>query len=280
MNLRAIVLPFAAMVAAMASIQVGASLAQRLFPLVGAEGTTALRVVLATVILLVIRRPPLRGFNRMILAYGLALGVMNLLFYQSLKTIPLGVAVAVELTGPLVLAAVSRHGPWEILAVALSLAGLVLLAPIGHAGALDPVGLGFALAAGACWALYIVFGQKAGATNPAGAAPLGMLVAAAVTFPVGFAHAGIKLFDPALLPLAVVIAALSSALPYSLEMYALTRLPRATFGILMSVEPALAAVAGWLIVGQHLSLRQAGAIGFIVLASAAATVGLVSRWES
>jgi inner membrane transporter RhtA len=155
--------------------------------------------------------------------------------------------------------------------------GLFLLAPLGKVGALDPVGLGFALGAGVCWALYILFGQKAGATNPTGAAALGMLVAAVVAFPVGFAQAGVGLFNPAILPLALVVAALSSALPYSLEMYALTRIPRATFGIMVSLEPAMASLAAWLILGQQLSARQGLAIALIVFASVAATLGLVSR---
>lgn len=275
-------LPVAAILAAMASIHVGAALAQRLFPLVGAQGATALRVSLAAAILLLIHRPSLKalahGHLRTIALYGAALGAMNLLFYLSLRTIPLGVAVAVEFTGPLVVAALAQRNRLDILWLVLAAAGLAALAPVASAGAsaLDPVGLLFALGAGLFWALYILFGQKAGEAGQGAATAWGMTAAACVVVPFGAAHAGAALFAPALLPLAVTVAVLSSALPYSLEMFALTRLPRVTFGTLMSLEPAIAAMMGWLILGQHLTLRQEAAIACIILASAGATATLVS----
>ena len=263
----------------MGSIQVGAALAQRLFPLVGPQGTTALRVALAAAILLVLRRPSLRLFagphGRTILAYGAALGVMNLLFYLALRTIPLGVAVAVEFTGPLALAVLSHRARADALWLVLAVVGLVILAPFGRASTLDPAGLLYALGAGACWALYILFGQKAGETDPGAATALGMMVAAVVVIPFGLARAGTALFDPALLPVAAAVAVLSRALPYTLEMFALTRLPRATIGILMSLEPALGVLAGWIILGQHLTLRQGVAITCVILASAGAALTLV-----
>jgi inner membrane transporter RhtA len=271
--------PIGALLWSMASIQVGAALAQRLFPLVGAQGTTALRVTLAAAILLAVRRPPLKGLTgaqlRIIALYGGALGAMNLLFYLSLRTIPLGVAVAVEFTGPLVLAAASHRGRLDILWLALAAAGLVALAPFAGAS-LDPAGLLLALGAGVFWALYILFGQKAGAADPGAATAWGMATAALVVIPFGVARAGTALLDPALLPVALGVAVLSSALPYSLEMFALTRLPRATFGTLMSLEPAVGALAGWLMLGQHLSARQGLAITAIILASAGAAATLVS----
>ena len=258
----------------MVSIQVGAALAQSLFPVIGAQGTTALRVSLAALILLAIHRPSLKGLDRSILLYGLSLGAMNLLFYLSLRTVPLGVAVAVEFTGPLVLSAASHRSRLDILWLVVAAVGLIALAPFG-AAAVDPVGLLLALGAGLFWALYILFGQKAGQGAPGAATSLGMAVAALVAFPFGLVHSGAALFDPAHLPVALAVAVLSSALPYSLEMFALTRLPRPTFGALMSLEPAAGAVAGWVMLGQHLTLRQDLAIAAIIAASSGAAIGYV-----
>jgi inner membrane transporter RhtA len=263
----------------MGSIQIGAALAQSLFPVIGAEGTTALRVALAAIILLILQRPSLKGLTpagmRALGLYGVSLGAMNFLFYLSLRTVPLGVAVAVEFTGPLVVAAASHRGRLDILWLGLAAAGLLALAPIGH-GAVDPVGLLLALGAGVFWGVYILAGQKAGEAAGRGATALGMTVAAVLVFPLGLAHAGMGLFQPRLLPVAAAVAVLSSALPYSLEMFALMRLPRATFGTLMSLEPAVGALTGWLMLGQRLTVRQDLAIACIILASAGATLTLVS----
>jgi inner membrane transporter RhtA len=265
----------------MVSIQVGAALAQRLFPAVGAPGTTTLRVVLAALILLALRRPSLRGLRgadlRALGLYGASLGLMNLCFYLALRSIPLGVAVAVEFMGPLVVAAASHRSRLDIAWLALATVGLVLLAPWGGQ-TLDPAGLMWALGAGVFWGLYILFGQAAAGRVGEGAAPaLGMVVAAAVVLPFGVATAGPRLLDPALLPLALAVAVLSSALPYSLEMFALTRLPRATFGTLMSLEPAIGALSGFVLLGQHLSLRQGGAVAAIIGASAGAALSLIAK---
>lgn len=279
MNRQAAALPIAALAASMASIQVGAALAQRLFPLVGAQGTTALRVTLAAAILLLIHRPSPRGLTgsqlRTIGLYGLSLGAMNLLFYLSLRTVPLGVAVAVEFTGPLALAAASHRSRLDFLWLVLAAAGLLALAPIGK-GAVDPVGLLLALGAGVFWALYILFGQKAGEIGSGAATAFGMSVAALLVLPFGLAQAGAGLLQPSLLPVALSVAVLSSALPYTLEMAALTRLPRSTFGTLMSLEPAVAALAGWIMLGQALTLRQELAITAIIVASGGAAFSFVS----
>jgi inner membrane transporter RhtA len=271
--------PILALLGSMVSIQVGAALAQHLFPVVGAPGTTALRVGLAALILLAIRRPSLKGLTganwRALLLYGASLGLMNLCFYLALRTIPLGVAVAVEFVGPLVVAAASHRSRLDILWLVLAAAGLALLAPWGGQ-ALDPSGLLLALGAGVFWGLYILFGQAAGQIGEGAASALGMGVAALVVIPFGALSAGARLFDPALLPLGLTVAVLSSALPYSLEMFALTRLPRTTFGTLMSVEPAIGALSGFLLLGQQLSLRQGGAIAAVMLASAGAAFSLIA----
>lgn len=271
----AVLLPIVLLLVAMLSIQSGAALAKSLFPLVGAEGTTALRLGLAALILCVLMRPWQARLSlkscRSLLAYGLALGSMNLLFYMSLKSIPLGVAVALEFTGPLALALFSSRRLLDFVWVALAVFGLWLLLPSQHGEArLAPLGISLALGAGACWALYIVFGQKAGAEHGTHTVALGTLIAALMVFPIGLWQTGSELFASELLPVAIGVAVLSSALPYSLEMIALTRLPARIFSILMSMEPAIAALSGLLFLGERLAWNQWLAIGAIILASAGA----------
>ncbi|KFX69170.1 transporter [Pseudomonas taeanensis MS-3] len=270
-----VLLPIALLLVAMTSIQSGASLAKSLFPLVGAEGTTALRLGLAALILCLFMRPwrarlTLRSC-RSLLAYGLSLGCMNLLFYKSLSSIPLGVAVALEFTGPLALALLSSRRLLDFVWVALAIFGLWLLLPSHHSEShLDPLGMALALAAGLCWALYIIFGKQAGVEHGSHTVVLGTLIAAVLVMPVGLWHAGSSLFSVQLLPLALAVAVLSSALPYSLEMIALTRLPVRTFSTLMSMEPAIAAFSALLILNEQLTVTQWLAVGAIILASAGA----------
>lgn len=262
---------------AMASIQGGASIAKSLFPVLGAIGTTALRVSLAALMLAAFFRPWRGGFNRFqissILRYGLALGSMNLMFYLALARIPLGVAVTLEFSGPLLLAALTSRRLIDGLWILLAFGGMLLLMPLGEfSAALDPIGVAFALGAGLSWALYIIFGQQASRQMPGTrASSLGMLVAAGIALPVGIWQAGDKLLNPELLiemlPLALLIAILSSALPYSLEMIALKRLPAKTFGILMSVEPALAALSGLIFLHEMLTPLQWLAVLFVMSAS-------------
>ena len=255
----------------MASIQVGAGLAKQMFPVVGAPGAVALRVAFAALILAIVQRPwRARATARQlgpILFYGAALGVMNLLYYLALQTIPLGITVALEFTGPLAVALFASHRALDLVWVALAAAGLVLLTVPGArvAPALDPRGVIFALGAGFCWAVYILVGKRASEIPRATA--LGMLVAAGIVTPIGIATEGWRLFVPALFPLAIAVAILSSALPYSLEMIALGRLPKRTFGVLMSLEPAVGTLAGWVILGEHLTMGQTAAIACVIAAS-------------
>lgn len=275
----ALLVPIALLVVAMTSIQSGASLAKNLFPLVGAEGTTALRLVLGAIILSLVMQPwrarlDLRKCHSL-LAYGLALGGMNLLFYMSLQSIPLGIAVALEFTGPLALALFSSRRLLDFVWVILAIAGLWLLLPTGATqSAIDPLGAGLALGAGVCWSLYIIFGQKAGAQHGRHTVALGTWVAALLVLPVGLWHAGGDLFDLDLLPIALGVAVMSSALPYSLEMIALTRMPARTFSVLMSLEPAIAALCGLIFLGEKLLWGQWLAVAAIIIAStgAAATI--------
>lgn len=269
--------PIGLLLIAMASIQSGASLAKGMFPLIGAQGTTTLRLVFASVIMLLILRPWRARMNsstwRNVLIYGMALGGMNLLFYMSLRTVPLGIAVALEFTGPLAVAIFASRRAIDFLWIALAIAGLLLLIPVGQsASAVDLVGASYALGAGVCWALYILYGQKAGAEHGVQTAALGVVIAALFVAPIGVIHAGTALLNPALLPIALGVAVLSTALPYSLEMVALTRMPARTFGTLMSIEPAFGALSGLLFLGEKLTSGQWLAIAAIITASAGATL--------
>ncbi len=221
--------PVAALLVAMISIQCGAALAKGLFAAVGASGATALRLAFAAIMLCIVWRPwrlRLRAGERLaIVYYGLAMGCMNLLFYSSLRQIPLGIAVALEFTGPLALSILCSRRAVDFLWIGLAVSGLAALLPLGFGTqSLAPAGVLCALGAGFCWALYIVFGQRAGAAHGAGTVALGTTVAAIVIAPIGAMHAGAALLAPAVLPAACGVALLSSALPYSLEMFALTRL--------------------------------------------------------
>src|SRR4051812_45691250 len=271
----------AGLVAAMLSFQVGASLAKQLIPVVGAPGTTALRLGISALLLVVIARPwravPSRTALPVLVAYGLALGTMNFVFYMSLKTIPLGIAVGLEFTGPLSVALLGSRRRLDFLWLAFAVAGLALLLPTTRsAGTLDRAGVGYALAAGACWALYIVFGQRAGRAVGAAASTWGVLIAACEIVPIGAANAGTALVSPRVLPLGLAIAIMSSALPYTLEMIALRRLSMKTYGTFMSVEPALAALAGLAILHEHLPVVQWLGIGAVIVA-AGGTLGHEER---
>ena len=269
--------PVGLLLIAMASIQSGASLAKSMFPVVGAQGTTTLRLIFASVIMILLLRPWKAKLTarslQTVAVYGVALGGMNLLFYMSLQTVPLGIAVALEFTGPLAVAIYASRKAIDFLWIGLAIVGLLLLVPTDAASAsIDLMGAGYALAAGVCWALYILFGQKAGADNGVQTAALGVMIAAIFVTPFGVAHAGTALFTPSLIPVALGVAVLSTALPYTLEMIALTRMPARTFGTLMSVEPAIAAMSGLLFLNEYLSVAQWMAISCIILASVGATL--------
>ncbi|MDH0305083.1 MULTISPECIES: threonine/homoserine exporter RhtA [unclassified Pseudomonas] len=278
-SLAATLFPIGLLLIAMASIQSGASLAKSMFPVVGAQGTTALRLIFASIIMLLLLRPWRARLDastlRSVIIYGMALGGMNFLFYMSLRSVPLGIAVALEFTGPLAVALWASRRALDFVWIALAVVGLLLLIPVGQTGAgLDPIGAAYALGAGVCWALYILYGQKAGAQNGIQTAALGVVIAAIFVAPIGIAHAGSALLTPALLPVALGVAILSTALPYSLEMVALTRMPARTFGTLMSIEPAFGALSGLLFLGERLTAWQWLAILAIITASVGATLSM------
>ncbi|MFF0160067.1 DMT family transporter [Streptomyces sp. NPDC005263] len=263
------------------SVQFGAALAVTLMPRAGAFGVVTLRLLAAAVVLLVVCRPRLRGHSRTdwgtVVVFGLTMAAMNGLFYQAVDRIPLGPAVTLEVLGPLTLSVLASRRAINALWAALALAGVFLLGGGGF-GSLDPVGIAFALSAGAMWAAYIVFSARTGRRFPqADGLALAMGVAALAFLPVGVAGAGAKLLDPTTVALGSAVAVLSSVLPYTLELLALRRLPASTFAILMSLEPALAATAGFLILNQTLALPEAAAIALVIVASMGAVRTQVGR---
>lgn len=265
--------PLLAVLGSVTALGIGTSWAKNaLFPVVGAQGTTAVRVGLSALLMLLLWRPwrwrLSRADAQAVALYGAALGAMNLLFYLSIQTLPFGLAVAIEFAGPLAVAIWSSRRAVDFVWVALAVVGLGLLLPVGLTGSpLDPVGVLYSVGAAVFWALYIVFGKRAGHLHAGQSVSLGLLVAALVVVPVGVAHAGAALLSPSVLLVGVAVAAISSALPISLEMMALKRLPKEAFGIMISMEPAVAALLALALLGERLSAMQWLAIGCIVAAS-------------
>jgi inner membrane transporter RhtA len=271
----AAMMPYLALLGGMISLAVGTSFAKGLFPIVGAEGTSTLRVGLSALVLVCIWRPWRFRLSRAdigrVLCYGVVLGLMNLSFYMSLRTIPLGLAIAIEFAGPLTLALIHARRAIHFLWIACAVAGLGMLLPIwSGVHSLDPVGVAYAAAAGVFWALYIVFGKRLSHMHAGQSVALGMSTAALVIIPFGVASAGLNLLAPSVLAFGLCVALASSALPYSLEMIALRHIPKRTFGVLLSGEPAVGAVAGLFLLHEQLSSLQWLAIGCIIIASVGA----------
>lgn len=266
------------------SVQFGGALAASLMPRAGASGVVTLRLVAAALVLLVVCRPRVRGYTRAdwgtIVVFGLAMAGMNGLFYQSIDRIPLGPAVALEVLGPLALSVLASRRAINLVWAALALGGVFLLSGGGFGG-LDPVGVLFALGAGAMWAAYIVFSARTGRRFPqADGLALAMVVAALVFLPLGIAESGAKLLNPTTIALGSAVAILSSVLPYTLELVALRRLPASTFAIMMSLEPAIAATAGFLVLNQALSMTESAAIALVIAASMGAVRTQVGRGKA
>lgn len=276
--LRAGLFPLLLVVLSMSAAVLGAAFAKSLLPAVGVNGAVALRLCIAALILCLAfrvwraRLPP--GGWRLVARWGVALGLMNLSFYAALQRLPLGIAVAVEFTGPLAVALWHSRRALDFLWVALAVLGLSLLLPWRGitATAIDPLGVLYALGAAAGWALYIVWGRQAGLVAGTRTVALGMLVGMLLVAPFGAAAAWPALFSPALLGLAVVVALLSSVLPTTLEMLALTRLPAGVFGVSMSLEPAIAALIGLALLDERLAPLQYLAIAAIMVASGGAAL--------
>ncbi|MFJ4883825.1 EamA family transporter [Streptomyces sp. NPDC088731] len=263
--------PVALVVAGGLSVQFGSAVAVLLMPRAGALGVVTLRLAVAALVLLVVCRPKVRGHSRAdwgtVLAFGLAMGGMNTLFYQAADRIPLGAAVTLEVLGPLALSVFASRRLINVVWAGLALGGVVLLSG-GGLDRLDPAGAAYALGAGAMWATYIVFSARTGRRFPqADGLALAMVVAALLSLPLGIMESGSKLLVPFTVGLGAAVALLSSVLPYTLELMALRRLPAPTFAILMSLEPAIAATAGFLILDQALTTTDALAIALVIGAS-------------
>jgi inner membrane transporter RhtA len=258
-----------------ASVQVGSAIAATLFDRIGPGGAVLLRILSAAVVLTVLWRPRLRGRPRSDLiagvAFGLVLAGMNLSFYHAIHRLPLGVAVTIEFIGPLGVAIGGSRRPIDLLWVALAAGGIVALAR-GQTHGLDLLGALLALLAGALWGAYILLNARIGRTFERGTGlALAMFVATVAVFPAGVIEGGSHLFTPRVLLLGCAVGMLSSAIPYSFENEALRRIAPSVFGVLMSLEPAMAAIAGWLILSQGLGARSVLGIALVVCASVGAS---------
>ncbi len=263
------------LVLAMMSIHSGASLAKSLFPELGAPGVSAYRLGFGAIFLLVAFRPwrtPLATLPwKALLGYGLAMGAMNASFYLALARIPLGVAVALEFTGPLLLALLGSRRAIDFAWVALAITGVAVLLPWSdEPAALDKLGVAYALCAAACWALYIVFGKRSGSAYGLQSVAIGSCIAALFVVPWGVSQAGSALLSPGLLPSGMAVAFLAVSLPFTLEMFAMTRMPTSTFGMMMSLEPAVGALCGIVFLHEQLTGLQWFAIGAVMVATAGA----------
>lgn len=261
--------------AAIGSLQFGAALGVTLFDEASAPGAALVRLALAALVLVVVVRPTVRGRSgsdlRTVALFGLCLGTMNLCIYLALDRIPLGAAVTIEFLGPLGVAAALSRRRLDLVWVALAGLGVVLLTdPFGDP--LDLLGVLFALLAGAAWATYILTAQRAGQVWP-GAQGLAVAMAIGVLVPLvpGVLAGGSALLDPGVLAIGLAVALLSSVLPYAAELEALRRMPARVFGVLMAIEPAVAALAGVAVLGQSLGALGWVAIGLVVVASVGAT---------
>ncbi len=256
--------------------EVGASFAVLLFPSVGVIGMVSLRLAFSAIVLLAVARPRLRGHSRndwlTVIAFGITLALLNALFYGALARVPLGATITIEVLGPLVLSVVISRRASSWLWAVLALSGVVILSQ-GSFGDLDPVGVAFAFGAAAMWAGYILLSARTGARFPRlDGLALAMTVGAVITVPFGIASAGPVIFRPNILLLGAAVALLSSTIPYTLELIALRRLPSATFSILMSLSPAIATTAGFLILGQKFTGVAFVAIGLVMAASIGAVL--------
>ncbi|MFJ7776354.1 EamA family transporter [Streptomyces yangpuensis] len=278
--------PVALVISAGVSVQFGAALAVMIMPRAGAAGVVTLRLAAAAIVLLLLCRPKVRGYTRSdwgtVAAFGVAMAGMNGLFYQAIDRIPLGPAVTLEVLGPLALSVVVSRRLVNFLWAGLALAGVALLSGHGGGGlgfgSLDPLGAAYALGAGAMWAAYIVFSARTGRRFPqADGLALAMAAAAVLSLPLGVFEAGSDLLVPSTIALGVGVAVLSSVLPYTLELLALRRMPAPTFAILMSLEPAIAATAGFLVLSQALSPLDAVAIALVIAASMGAVRSQIGK---
>ena len=286
--------PILWLLGSMTSLALGTSLAKQIFPIVGAQGTTALRLLFSALVLILFGRPWRHRMPRhdwwVVVRYGMTLGMMNMLFYLALETIPFGIAVAIEFCGPLSVALFASRRPIDFVWIGCTVAGLLMLLPIWHGGgdaagaqamaegaqgvvpgvasaSLDPLGMLYAAGAAVCWAGYIIFGKKTQHLHAGTTVALGVSIGALMMFPIGVVHAGTALFEPKVLLIGLGAAVVSSAIPMFLEMKALRGLQAGTYGVMTSLEPALTSVVAMLVLGELLTLTQWCAIALTVTAA-------------
>jgi inner membrane transporter RhtA len=271
-----ILLPVIAAVAAMASFQIGAAVAKILFPAIGPEGAATLRLVLGALLLLAIARP-WRNWPRPapllpLLGLGLAMAGTILMFYLAIERLPIGIAIALQFLGPLAVAIAGSRRATDLLWAALAAAGVWLLVGPTFGGApLDLIGIFWALGAATGWGSYILLGRAASSTFGPSTAALALSLAALMILPAGIWEAGASLLAPTLIPLALLMAVFSSAIPFTLEFYALPRMPARTFAVLMSLEPAFGVLSGLFILGETLAWRQVVGVAMVIIAAAGAS---------
>lgn len=268
--------PSSLVILAIFSVQLGAGFAKELFAALPPSAVVFLRIAAGALIMAAVARPKLRGLAwrdwSVGIAFGVTLAVMNLAFYEALARLPMGIAVAIEFLGPLGIAVAASRRRLDLLWVGLAAAGVALLAPWGDSASVSWAGIAFALVAGACWAGYILLSASAGRRFPgASGLSFAMMVSAVVIAPVGVVSGGAQLLQPELLMIGLGVGLLSSVIPYSLELQALRRMPKHVFGILMSLEPAVAAMIGLVVLGEVLHVQQWAAIICIVAASLGST---------
>ncbi len=276
----AVYFPIALFVIAIVSTQLGASVASKfLFAPIGTEGAAALRYVISAVILSVIFKPWRMRIPRdawpSILFYGLSLGFMGFFFYMAIKRIPMGIAVGIEILGPLGMAVFGSRRVSDFIWIAFAGTGVWLLLPhTDSTTALDPWGILFALTASAFWVSYAYFGRKVGSLHGARTVALGTIISTFIFFPIGLYQVGSALFAPNILFFALMVAVLSTAIPFTLELITLSRLPLKVYGTLTSLEPGIAAFIGMLVLNEHLNVSQWLALACICVASAGTTISI------
>ncbi|MDQ6530749.1 MULTISPECIES: EamA family transporter [unclassified Flavobacterium] len=268
--------PVPAVLLAIISVQFGAAIAKTLFPTIGSAGTASMRIGISAIILLLAYRPNLRTITpkqwKVVIPYGLSLGAMNLIYYLAIERIPIGLAVTLEFVGPLLLAIAGSKRLVDYCWVLLAAVGILLIAPWTN-DRLDPVGIICALLAGAFWSAYIVLGGKVSKImNDGDAVTIGMLFAALLVLPFGFFESGLNNLTPKLFGMGIALALLSSAIPFTLEMKALGKLPPRTFSILMSLEPAAASICAFIFLKESLNFYEILAVICVVIASAGSTL--------
>ena len=256
----------------MISVQGSASIAKYLFPVLGPEGMTAWRLFFSAIMLILIFKPWRKTLTKQalkyIFLYGISIGCMNLAFYNAIARIPLGIAVAIELTGPIMVAMCSSRKVLDFIWLGVAIIGLAMLLPIEQASSnLDPKGILFALLAGSGWACYILFGRKASTIYGSASVAIGSVIASCFLFPIGIWQNGSTMFSLELLPMVFLVSLLASAIPYGLDMIALPKLPAQTFSTLMSLSPVFAALSGFIVLHEQLTYYQCLAIIFIITSS-------------